>query len=130
MTDQIAALKQSVRSLLRGAFDPVPPARETSRQVYLEVWRTSRGRTRAVGLEMGHADLVNLWVTTMNVPVNLPPSVLRTDKVWDRDRWTDAGNDGANSNLKSYDDFRGKKITRLGVKTLDDARMILEHLTQ
>jgi hypothetical protein len=130
MTDQIDALKQSIRSLLRNAFDPVPPARESSRQVHLEVWRTAHGRTRAVGLEMGHADLVNLWVTTMNAPANLPPSVLRTDKVWDRDRWTDAGNDGANSNLKSYDDFRGKKITRLGVKTIDDARMILEHLTQ
>ncbi len=130
MTDQIDAIKQSIRSLLRGAFDPVPPAREASRHVHLEVWRTAHGRTRAVGLEMGHTDLVNLWVTTMNAPANLPSSVLRTDKVWDRDRWTDAGNDGANSNLKSYDDFRGKKITRLGVKNLDDARMILEHLTQ
>lgn len=130
MTDHTDALKQFVRALLRVAFEPVPPARESSRQVHLEVWRTARGRTRAVGLEMGHADLVNFWVTTMNAPANLPPSAIRTDKVWNRDRWTDAGNDGANSNLKSYDDFRGKKITRIGVRTLDDARMILEHLTQ
>lgn len=130
MTDQIDDLKQSVRSILRDAFEPVPPAREASRQVHLEVWRTAQGRTRAVGLEMGHADLVNLWVTTMHAPPSLPPSILRADKIWDRDRWTDAGKDGANSNLKSYDDFRGKKITRLGVRTLADARLILEHLTQ
>jgi hypothetical protein len=130
MSPLIDDLKQSIRSILRDGFEPVPPARETSRLVHLEVWRTAQGRTRTVGLEMDHADHVNLWVTTMNVPTDLSETIGRTPKLWAGDRWTDENKKGANSNLKSYDEFRGKNITCLGVTALDDARIILEHLTR
>lgn len=130
MSDSIDELKRALRLLMGGAFEPVAPARETSRQVHLEVWRTAEGKTRSAGLQMDLPDRVNLWITTMNVPMILPDTVDRSDKIWTGNRWSDDRNAGANSNLKSYDDFRGKKITCLGVKSLTDAQIILEHLSR
>ena len=129
MTDEITDLKNAIRAILRQDFEPVPPARANSGKVHLEVWR-SRGKRRAVGLEMGHDTQVNFWVVRpFGVPKALPESVERVDKQPKGRVWTDESGKGANSNLSGYDDFRTKPISRLEVKSLADARVILDHLS-
>lgn len=102
----------------------VPPKRANSGKVHLEVWKTKSGR--AVGLEMGHDSLVNLWLVSMYVPKTLPPCVLVTRKVPKGREWTDPEGKGANSNLSAYDEFRTKPVSRLAVTTVEDARCVLE----
>jgi hypothetical protein len=127
MSQEIAALKAFIRAFLRENMEPVPPQRATSGKVHLEVWR-SPGRRRPVGLEMDHDAHVNLWLVRMNVPQSLPASVGIFQKEPKGRGWTDAAGDGANSNLSSYDEFRTKRITRLAVSSIDDARIVLEAL--
>lgn len=132
MSGTIEDLKRILRARLLRDFRAVPPKTQTSEKRHLEVWQTAFGMTRHAGLEFGHQDRVNIWVTAMNVPASLPNTIQRTDKAWQGDRHVGIGSDekGANSNLKSYDAFRGKKVTRLGVTNLADAELILEHLTK
>lgn len=132
MSETITELKRILRGRLLRDFSAVPPKTQKSEKKHLEVWQTASGMSRHVGLEFGHKDRVNIWVTTMNVPVPLPDTIQRTDKAWQGDCHVGIGSDekGANSNLKSYDAFRGKKVTRLGVTSLADAELILEHLTK
>ena len=127
MSGDMAELKSYVRGFLRQHMEAVPPQRATSGKVHLEVWR-SPGKRRPVGLEMDHDAHVNLWLVRMNVPQSLPASVAVVQKEPKGRGWTDAEGDGANSNLSSYDEFRTKRITRLAVTTIDDARTVLEAL--
>lgn len=134
MTDTIADLKSFIRAQLNANCDPVPPKTATSQQVHLSVW-TTRGRRRAIGVELDHKDRVNLWVVSMYAPPSTPDTVDVAKKVWKGSAWQDKapdparqGRDGANSNLKGYDEFRTKPITRMGIQSIDDARAILDHL--
>lgn len=134
MTDDIADLKSFIRAQLSANCDPVPPKTATSRQVHLSVW-TTRGRRRPIGAELGHKDRVNLWVVSMYAPSSPPATMEVAKKVWKGSGWQDKdpdparrGRDGANSNLRGYDEFRTKPITRLGVQSIEDARVILDHL--
>ena len=106
----------------------------TSQQKHLSVW-TTRGRRRAIGVELDHKDRVNLWVVSMNAPTSLPEAVSVAKRVWKGSAWQDKdpdpvrlARDGANSNLKGYDEFRTKPLTRLGIQSIDDARAILDPL--
>jgi hypothetical protein len=127
MSEDIAALKAYVRAFLRQNMEAVPPQRATSGKVHLEVWR-SPGKRRPVGLEMDHYAHVNLWLVRMNVPQCLPASVIAVEKEPKGRVWTDAEGKGANSNLSSYEEFRTKRITRLAVASVDEARTVLEAL--
>lgn len=132
MTDTIEDLKRQVRARLPRGFLPVQPKTQASQKKHLEVWETNSGKTRFIGFEFGRTDFLNIWLATMNVPADLPETIKRTDKIWEGGRHVGVGEDteGTNSNLKGYDAFRGKKVTRLAVTTLADAEMIMEHLTQ
>lgn len=123
----MADLKSYVRAFLRQKMEAVPAQRATSGKVHLEVWR-SPGKRRPVGLEMDHDAHVNVWLVRMNVPQSLPASVAVIQKEPKGRGWTDAEGNGANSNLSSYDEFRTKRITRLAVTSIDDARIVLEAL--
>jgi hypothetical protein len=128
MTDDISNLKNAIRAILRQDFEPVPPARANSGKVHLEVWRSVRKR-RPVGVEIGHETQVNFWVVRpFGVPKTLPASVERVDKQPKGRAWTDENGMGANSNLNAYEEFRNNPIVRLEVKSLADARGILDHL--
>jgi hypothetical protein len=129
MTDNISNLKNAIRAILRQDFESVPSARADSGKVHLEVWRSLRKR-RAVGVEMDHGGQVNFWVVRpFGVPTALPPNVERVDKQPKGRIWTDESGKGANHNLSAYDEFRTKPIARLEVKSLADARVILDHLS-
>jgi len=128
MTDTIQSVKAFVRSFLHRSCKPVPAMRAGSGKVHLEVWETASGRTRPVGVEFDHDGVVNLWLVTMHVSADLPNTVLRADKMPAGRKWTDVHGDGANSNLSAYEQFRTKKITRLGVKSIADAELVLDRL--
>ena len=128
MTDDISNLKNAIRAILRQDFEPVSSARANTGKVHLEVWRSLRKR-RAVGVEMDHEGQVNFWVVRpFGVPKALPASVERVDKEPRGRAWTDENGMGANSNLSAYEEFRNNPIARLEVKSLADARVILDHL--
>lgn len=131
MSGDLETLKATIRAILRRDFEPVPPARAGGGKVHLEVWRSRTGRGYPVGLEMDHDGMVNLWVVRpFGIPKDLPETVGRTDKMPKGRGWTDEAGDGANSNLSGYDEFRTRPIARLSVRTEDDARLVLEHLTR
>jgi len=125
----IEDIKNTVRAFLRAECEPVPTRKAGSNKVHLEVWVT-RQRRRAIGIEMDHERLVNLWVTSMNIPPNLPDSISVNRKQPVGRGWTDQNGDGANSNLSAYEEFRTKPIARLGVSTEADAKSVLEHLNR
>lgn len=134
MTAATADLREFITAQLRANCDPVPSKTAASQQVHLSVW-TTRRRRKALGVELDHKDRVNLWVVSMYAPPSPPASVLVARKVWNGSSWQDKdpdptrkGRDGANSNLKGYDEFRTKPITRLGIQSIDDARTIFEHI--
>lgn len=129
MKATIESLKAAIRAYLNANCDPVAPKTQTSRQVHLEVWKTRQGG-RVMGLEFGHDDLVNIWVTSMNIPPSMPEGVLVTRKTPKGSKWTDADGKGANSNLSGYDDFRSRPIARLGITSIDEAQIILAHLSR
>lgn len=132
MSDAIEDLKRQVRARLPRDFRAVQPKTQASQKKHLEVWETALGKTRFIGFEFDRKDFLNIWLATMNVPPALPDTIKRTDKIWEGGRHVGVGEDtdGTNSNLKGYDAFRGKKVTRLAVTTLADAELIMEHLTQ
>jgi hypothetical protein len=124
----IADLKDTVRAILRADFEPVPSARANSGKVHLEVWR-SKSKRRAVGVELGRDTQVNFWVVRpFGLPKDLPASVERVDKQPKGRAWTDTDGKGANSNLSAYEEFRNSPIARLEVHSIEDARVILDHL--
>jgi hypothetical protein len=128
VSTSIADLKDAVRAILRADFEPVPSARANSGKVHLEVWR-SRSKRRAVGVEIGHDTQVNFWVVRpLGLPRILPVSVGRVDKQAKGSTWTDTDGKGANSNLSAYEEFRNRPIARLEVRSIEDARVILDHL--
>lgn len=134
MTDSIDDLKAFIHVKLSANCDAVPPKTATSKQKHLSVWTTHTKR-RPIGVELGHPSIVNLWVVSMNAPTSVPASVSVAKKVWKGSGWQDKdpdpkkkGRDGANSNLKPFEVFNTRPITRLGVQSIDDARAILEHL--
>ncbi|MFX4300256.1 hypothetical protein [Pseudosulfitobacter pseudonitzschiae] len=129
MSETITDLKGAVRAFLRAHAQPVPAKTATSGKVHLEVWHVGP-RRRALGVELGHQGLVNFWVTPLNIPQGMPSSVEVVRKTPKGKEWIDANDDGANSNLSSYDDFRTRPITRLGVTRIEDARAILDHLNR
>jgi len=129
MSATIEALKATIRTFLNANCDPVAPKTQTSRQVHLEVWKTRSGG-RVMGFEFGHDDLVNIWVTSMNIPPSLPEGVIVTRKTPKGTKWTDAAGKGANSNLSGYDDFRSRPIARLGITSFDEAEIIFTHLNR
>lgn len=127
MSEDITALKTFVRSFVRLNFEPAPPQLATSGKVHLDVWRTAE-KQRPVGLELDHSDHVNLWLVRMNVPRVLPDTIIVALKDPKNKGWTDADGKGANSNLSSYVEFRTKRIARLCITSIDDARFVLESL--
>jgi hypothetical protein len=128
VSTSITQLKDAVRAILRADFEQIPSARANSDKVHLEVWR-SRSKRRAVGVEIGHDTQVNFWVVRpFGLPKVLPTSVERVDKQPKGRSWTDAGGKGANSNLSAYEEFRNSPIARLEVRSIEDARVILDHL--
>lgn len=129
MSETVDDVKAAVREFLRARFQPVQPARADNKKVHLEVWET-QFRSRAVGLEFDHDDRVNFWVTSINVPPVLPPSIKASRKTPKGPAWTDENGDGANSNLSAYDEFRTKPLARLGVTSTSEAMLILDHLTR
>lgn len=124
---EIEYLKGALRVRLRRDFNSVPSARDMSQKAHLEVWESKRGG-RAVGLEFDHADRVNLWVTLLGIPRDLPSNVERSDKEPKGRGWTDANGDGANSNLSAYKQFADRRIVRLGVRSLSEATLVLDQL--
>lgn len=129
MSEAIEVLKTAVRAFLRANCSPVLPKTQTSQKKHLEVWMTKRGG-RVLGLEFDHEDLVNIWITTLNIPPSTPESITVARKTPKGSRWTDANGDGANSNLSGYDAFRTKPIARLGIRSVADAEAILSHLNR
>lgn len=129
MSETITDLKVAVRAFLRANAQPVPAKTATSKKEHLEVWHLGP-RRRALGVEFDHDGLVNFWVTSLNMPQGLPPSVEVARKTPKGKGWTDPNGDGANSNLSSYDDFRTRPIARLGTTRAEDAKMILDHLNR
>lgn len=125
----IDELKGALRVRLRRDFVEVPSARDASRKAHLEVWESKRGG-RAIGIEFGHSDRVNLWLTRLGMPRDLPPSIQRIDKEPKGRAWIDAAGDGANSNLSAYKQFVTRPIARLGVRTIDEAALVLDHLAR
>jgi hypothetical protein len=131
--DATADLKAFITAKLRANCDPVAPKTATGQEVHLSVW-TTRTYRRAIGVELDHKTKVNLWVVSPDVPSAIPSAVTVANKVWHGSGWEDEtaapGREkrGANSNLKGYDAFRTKPLTRLGVQSIDDARAILDHL--
>lgn len=129
MSDSIAQVKDTVRAILRAGFDSVPSATPNSDRVHLEVWR-NHSRRKAVGVEMDHDTQVNFWVVRpLGLPPVLPATVERVDKQPNGRGWISADGKGANSNLSAYDEFRTRPIARLEVKSVKDARLILDHLS-
>lgn len=129
MMSDIQSLKATLRAYLSANCDPVAPKTQTSRQAHLEVWKTRQGG-RVMGLEFDHDDLVNIWVSSMNIPPSMPEGVLLTRKTPKGTKWTDSDGKGANSNLSGYDDFRSRPIARLGITSPDEAHIILTHLNR
>ncbi|MFC6198854.1 hypothetical protein [Ponticaulis profundi] len=129
MKETIDDIKAAIREFLRTYGQPVEAKTPISKKEHLEVW-TIGGRYRAAGLELNHARLVNFWVTSMNIPPDLPNAVEITRKTPKGGKWTDANGNGANSNLSSYDQFRTKPIARLAVTSSADAFIILTHLNR
>ncbi|NDV52873.1 hypothetical protein [Salipiger sp. PrR003] len=129
MSETINDLKGAVRAFLSAHAQPVPAKTATSKKEHLEVWHVG-ARRRALGVEFDHDGLVNFWVTSLNMPQGLPPSVEVVRKTPKGKGWTDANGDGANSNLSGYDDFRTRPIARLGVTRIEDAKAILDHLNR
>ena len=131
MTDEIPEVLAFIQTQLRARCEPVLPKKETSQQKHLTVWQT-REKRRPIGLESGHGDRVNLWLVRNQAPPSLPPSVEVTRKVWKDSGWKDevptGKRDGANSNLKPFELFNTRPIVRLGVKSVADARLILDHV--
>jgi len=127
MTEHPETLKDEIRQFLRLYLNPVDAQRVTSGKIHLEVWRAP-DKPRAVGLEMNHPGLVNLWLARQHVPQALPASITRMDKEPTLNGWTDEAGKGANSNLNAYVEFRRKKIARLGVSSIEDAILVLEAL--
>jgi hypothetical protein len=124
---EIENLKGALRARLRRDFIEVPSARDTSRRAHLEVWESKRGR-RVIGIEFDHSDRVNMWLTRLGMPRDLPPTIERVDKEPKGRSWTDTNGDGANSNLSGYTQFVTRPIARLGIKTLDEAMLVLDGL--
>jgi hypothetical protein len=120
-------LKTFIRAFLRKNMEAIPPQRAGSGKVHLEVWRSPVKR-KPVGLEFGHDAHVNLWLVSTNVPRSLPATVVAVQKDPDGRGWTDSEGKGANSNLSSYEEFRTKRITRLAVNSIEDARIVLDAL--
>ncbi len=129
MSEAITDVKGAVRAFLRANAQPVPAKRATSENVHLEVWHVG-SRRRVLGVEFDHDGLVNFWVSNLNIPLGLPPSVEVVRKRPQGTGWTDANGKGANSNLSSYDDFPTRPIARLGVISAEDAKVILDHLNR
>lgn len=127
MSDEMTELKAFIRDFVRVHLEPVPPQLATSGKVHLEVWR-SHEKQRPVGLELDHSDHVNLWLVRMNVPRGLPDTIVSAQKEPKNKGWTDEAGKGANTNLSSYSQFRTKRITRLSVMSIEDARFVLESL--
>ena len=129
MTDSIDDVRRFVRAFLSQYGQAVPPKTSTSQKEHLEVW-TVGPKHRVAGFEMKHVGLMNIWVTSPNVPRDLPASVDVARKTPDGRAWTDANGDGANANLSAYDDFRTRPIARLGITSIADARAIVTHLNR
>lgn len=129
MSETIQDVKNTIRAFLRADFNPVPPKTRSSQKKHLEVWITRQDR-RALGLEMDHDEVVNFWVTSVNIPPADTETITVVRKTPNGSKWTDANGDGANSNLSSYDEFRTKPIARLGVTRRADAELILRHLSR
>lgn len=129
MTETTADLKARISAFLRTHGQSVPAKTQTSQKEHLEVWLLG-SRRRAIGLEMDHDGLVNLWVTAPNIPPTLAESVSVTRKTPKGRKWTDENGKGANSNLSAYDEFRTKPIARLRVSCFADAQMVLNHLNR
>lgn len=127
MSETIDDVRNVVRLFLHTHCAAVPSKKVTSKKEHLEVW-TTRQINRVIGLEMKRVEIVNIWVTTTNVPRDLPASVLIAKKAPRGREWTDENGDGANSNLSSYDAFRTQPVTRLGISCVADAQLILNYL--
>lgn len=134
VSEQIVKVKEFIVMQLNANCEQVLPKTVASQQKHLSVWAT-RTKRRPIGVELEHPSTVNLWVLSMNVPSPLPPGVSVSKKVWKGIGWQDKvpdpakkGRDGANSNLKPFEVFNTRPITRLGVQSIDDARAILDHL--
>lgn len=80
MNDTIADLKAFVSAQLSANCDPVLPKISTSHKMHLSVW-TTRGRRKAIGVELDHRDRVNVWVVSMYAPPSPPASVAVAKKV-------------------------------------------------
>jgi hypothetical protein len=129
MTTTIDDVRNSILAFMRAHGKPVPAQTATSQKEHLEVWTVGPKR-RPAGLEMKHDGIVNIWVTSLNVPPSLSADVEATRKTPKGREWTDVNGKGANSNLSSYDEFRTKPIVRLGVTSVPDAIAILNHLNR
>ncbi|MGB3624202.1 MAG: HNH endonuclease signature motif containing protein [Henriciella sp.] len=108
----------------------IPSKTPNSNRVRLDAWKHSRSN-RPLGLERQTAT-VNFWLRQSDVPRSIPDGVKSTLKVWDGTEWfapvpSESGKrGGANSNLKTFAEFEGHDLVRLGVRTIDQARSILE----
>ena len=106
-------------------MEAVPPQRTNSDKVHLEVWRSPTKRW-PMGLELDHDTQVDLWLVRMNAPKTLPATVVAVHKEPKGRGWTDFEVTGSNSNLASYEEFRTKRITRLAVSSIEDARIAMD----
>ena len=125
MSEDIAALKDYTRAFMRLNMDAVAAQRVTSGKVHLEVWR-ARGTGRPLGLEMDHDGQINIWMRRKDLAKTIPESVAIVQKDPNGSTWKDIQGKGANSNLSSYVEFRGWKITRLAVTSQVEVIAVLE----
>ncbi len=134
MSASVEEIKAFVCARLDAHMHRLPPKTANSEEKHLSVW-TLPGFGRPIGAELGHETLINFWVLTFYAPTALPPTVEIKHKVWNGSGWKDKApvatrrdRDGANSNLKPFEVFNTRPITRLGVKSIEDARVILDQL--
>lgn len=126
---EIEGLEGAVRTFLHTHGRLVEAKRLTSKREHLEVWSIGSKR-RAAGFELDHSSVLNIWVTAQNRPSDLSAEAVVMRKTPVGRFWTDENGKGANSNLSAYDEFRGKIILRLGVNSIADAMIALNHLNR
>lgn len=119
------SLQNIVRAHLNNRFNRVPPKLAATKGVHLEVWASAADRY--VGVEFG-TNSVGFWIKKMNLcQVDIPEGVVRREKEPKGRLWIGVGEDkkGCNSNLSSYSEFVGAKISHLLVRDPDHALQIL-----
>lgn len=131
MSDEIARVVALIRDVLGRNFDLVPTPSGKGTRKHAEVWTSKTGKL-PLAFEDERKTMANLWLLTKDVPTHLPQGLERFDRVWNEKKGKWGGEDetdGANHNLIYYpEQFAREPITRLRVRTVEDAKALLDKL--